>query len=129
MLFSTVLKSLRRAISYCNFMAEEDKIKIISSLLDRLFIFTSAVKEDIIAKASVDLNEEKFLALKAELEKAVEWQKQLVIEKMRQDPSLYDKIMEERKKITEEILKAYEDKVKKEDQDKINFMFLKIKSL
>jgi len=110
-------------------MAEEDKIKIISSLLDRLFIFTSAVKEDIIAKASVDLNEEKFLALKAELEKAVEWQKQLVIEKMRQDPSLYDKIMEERKKITEEILKAYEDKVKKEDQDKINFMFLKIKSL
>jgi len=41
-------------------MAEEDKIKIISSLLDRLFIFTSAVKEDIIAKASVDLNEKIF---------------------------------------------------------------------
>ncbi len=103
--------------------------KDIEELLLQLFIFDTGFRRQILSKIGNGLSAEKLGELKRTLEQALVWQKGVLAKKLGEDPELYDKILSEKSKVDREVLQSYYERIRAEDQKKIEIILLRIKQI
>lgn len=106
----------------------EEGLKEISNLLENILVFEKKFKEEILAKAK-SLSEIKLKKLKIILLEVGLWQEKAVAKKIKEDPNFYNKITGARKKVDQEIINLYKQKLNNEDDKKMEIILDKIHSI
>lgn len=106
----------------------EEVLKEISKLLETILVFETKFKEEILAKTK-DLDNAGLQNLKRILSEVVEWQRKVLEEKFKQDPGFYNKIVGARKKVDQEIISLYKQKLNDEDHKKMGIILNRINSV
>ncbi len=105
-----------------------DTLKEISNLLKNILVFETKFKEEILAKAA-GLSDVRLEQLKSILLEIGEWQKKVLTKKLKEDPDFYNKIVSARKKVDQEIINLYKQKLNDEDRKKMEIILDKMKSI
>ena len=108
-------------------MSEED-IKEIKNLLDNILVFETKFKEEILAKAK-NMSDAKINELKSILSNVTGWQKKVLEKKIQEDPNFYNKIFNARKKLDQEIMELYKQKLNEQDRRKMDIILNKMKTI
>ncbi len=106
----------------------EEGLKEISVLLQNILVFEIKFKEEILAKAK-NFSETRLKELKTILTEVGQWQERAVAKKIKEDPNFYNKIAGARKKIDQEIINLYKQKLSGEDNKKMEIILNKINSI
>ena len=102
-----------------------DALKEIGDLLENILVFEIKFKEEILAKAE-NFSDVKLKKLKNILFEVGQWQERAVDKKIKEDPNFYNKIANVRKKVDQEIISLYKQKLNDEDHKKIEIILEKI---
>lgn len=105
-----------------------DALKTISDLLKSILVFETQFKEEILAKAP-GLDEEKLTKLKNILLEVSGWQEKVLTKKLKEDPGFYNRIASARKKVDQEIINLYKQKLDDEDRKKMEIILDKMKNI
>ncbi len=106
----------------------EGALKEIAGLLKNILVFETKFKEEILAKAE-GLSDVKLNELKKILLEVDGWQENVLAKKIKEDPGFYDKIISARKKVDQEIINLYKQKLNDEDRKKMEIILDKMKSI
>ena|SRR3989344_8196637 len=106
----------------------EGALKEVAGLLKNILVFETKFKEEILTKAK-DLSDAKLEELKSILLEISEWQKEVLTKKIKEDPGFYDKIVSARKKVDQEIINLYKQKLNDEDRKKMEIILDKMKTI
>lgn len=108
-------------------MPDED-LKSISDLLKNILVFETKFKEEILVKAK-NLDDASLNELKNILVEVGGWQEKVLTKKLKEDPDFYNRIASARKKVDQEIINLYKQKLNNEDRKKMEIILDKMKSL
>ena len=78
---------------------------------------------------AANLNDTRLNELKNILLEVDAWQKKVLTKKMKEDPDFYNKIANARKKVDQEIINLYKQKLNNEDRKKIEIILDKMKKI
>lgn len=106
----------------------EGSLKEIANLLKNILVFETKFKEEILAKAE-NLNDAKLEQLKNILLEVGSWQKKVLTKKLKEDPDFYNRIASARKKVDQEIINLYKQKLNDEDRKKMEIILDKLKTI
>lgn len=106
----------------------EEALKEITNLLENILVFETKFKEEVLAKAK-SMSEAKLSELKEILLRVGGWQKKVIEEKTKQDPDFYNKIITARKKLDQDIVNLYKQKLGDEDRKKMDIILNKMKTI
>ncbi len=106
----------------------EEGLKEIGNLLENILVFETKFKEDLLEK-SASLNDAKLNELKNILTEINLWQKKVLDKKIKSDPIFFNKVAGARKKVDEEIINLYKQKLNDEDQKKMEIILNKMKTI
>ena len=106
----------------------EDDLKEINNLLKNILVFETKFKEEILVK-SKSMSEIKLSELKEILLHVEVWQKKVLEKKIQEDPNFYNKIINARKKLDQEIMDLYKQKLNDQDQKKMEIILNKMKTI
>lgn len=98
---------------------EEESVRTIEELLSELFVFDENYKETILKK-SLSLDSEGLVNLIKILSEIENWQKNLVVEKLKQDPGFLDKIIENNNQKNVQMRNLREELLKEKDHMQIS---------
>lgn len=106
----------------------EGSLKEIANLLKNILVFETKFKEEILAKAAglsgVRLNELKNILLEVG-----GWQEKVLTKKLKEDTDFYNRIASARKKVDQEIINLYKQKLDAEDKKKMEIILNKMKTI
>ena len=106
----------------------EEALKELGNLLKNILVFEIKFKEAILVKAKI-LSDTRLNELKSILLEVSAWQEKVLVKKIKEDPDFYNKISEERKKVDQEIINLYKQKLNDEDRKKMEIILDKMKSI
>lgn len=106
----------------------EEVLKEIANLLENILVFETKFKAEILAKVK-NMSDAKVNGLKEILLHVGEWQKKVLEKKIQEDPDFYNKIINSRKQIDQEILDLYKQKLNDEDRKKMDIILNKMKTI
>lgn len=106
----------------------KEALKEIANLLENILVFETKFKEEILAKAK-SMSDAKIKELKSILLRVSEWQEKVLTKKIKEDPDFYNKISADRKKVEQEIINLYKQKLNKEDRRKMDIILNKMKTI
>ena len=105
-----------------------DTLKEIGNLLKGILVFETKFKEQLLVK-SAGLSDAKLNELKNILTEISKWQEKVLENKIKQDPDFFNKVADARKKVDEEIINLYKQKLSDEDHKKMDIILNKIHSI
>jgi|GEM_PF-7125031 hypothetical protein len=106
----------------------EELRKEIFEIVEGILVFEPDFKDKIYAKA-INLSEEKLYQLKEILLDMIDWQEEVIVRLVNQNPELYKKILSERMQFEKDIMSVYKEKLVAEDRHKMQIILDKIQSL
>ncbi len=103
-------------------------IKEIKDLLERILVFNSGFKENVLAKAQ-NLDESKLVELKNILQEVSGWQEKVLDKIVKKNPGFVVRIADSKRKAEQELVNLYKQKLEEDDRKKMEIILNKVKSL
>lgn len=108
-------------------MTEED-LNEIKNLLADILVFETKFKEEILAKAK-NMSDAKLDDLKKILSHVGSWQKKVFEDKIKEDPNFFNNIITARRKLDQDIMDLYKQKLSDEDRKKMEIILNKMQTI
>ncbi|MBP6859267.1 MAG: hypothetical protein KBC69_01415 [Candidatus Magasanikbacteria bacterium] len=106
----------------------EELRKEIFNMVEDILVFDPAFKERMLVKI-INLSAEKLGQLKGMLVELIDWQEEVTVRLINQNPTLYNQILNEKMQFEKEAVSLYKEKMAAEDHNKMQVILHKIQSL